>query len=533
VRCTVGIASHWDRAKPITLGTDTSLAVRILEAKLTAFVHVLRFNMNESVNVLGSMLEKGADKSDTTRELMIPPSVVVPTLEKHLLLDGFRIVVDLEKSCGSRLVDAASGRSWVDFYGFYGSMAVGFNHPRFAQPEVRSDLLRAAQTKVANSDVYSTAYATFVKVFNRVMGLPGLDRYFFIEGGALAVENALKAAMDWKVRKNMTTGRGTRGTEILHFERAFHGRSGYTLSLTNTDPRKTDLFAKFNWPRVPSPRIDFALLEPLRTETVMSAERHAEAFIREILDSRACDIAAIIIEPIQGEGGDNHFRGEWLATLRRICDEYILLLIFDEVQTGHGTTGRNWCCEHFNVLPDLLAFGKKAQVCGVMAGPRLDEVPENCFRLPGRINSTWGGNLLDMVRATHCLQIIEEENLVENSRLMGNAFLAKLQELSAQEPLIAAPRGRGLMVAFDLPDSQQRDAFYQGLYEIGLLALRCGERSIRFRPSLDITSEAVSEAIEIIRAQCRRMRGRGRIARVLDESAPAKRKPRLSKGTRM
>ena len=354
------------------------------------------------------------------------------------------------------------------------------------------------------------------------MGLPGLDRYFFIEGGALAVENALKAAMDWKVRKNTATGRGIRGTEILHFERAFHGRSGYALSLTNTDPRKTDFFAKFNWPRIPSPRIDFALPEPLRTETVIDAERHAEALIREILDSRSCDIAAIIIEPIQGEGGDNHFRGEWLATLRRVCDEYELLLAFDEVQTGFGTTGRNWCCQHFNVLPDLVAFGKKAQVCGLMAGPRLDEVPENCFRLPCRINSTWGGNLLDMVRATHCLHIIEEENLVENARSMGNAFLAKLRELSAQEALIAAPRGRGLMVAFDLPDPQQRDAFYHGLYEIGLLALRCGERSIRFRPALDITIEAVSEAIEIIRKQCRRMLGSGTVGHLKRESTPAK-----------
>src|SRR5206468_11056813 len=88
----------------------------------------------------------------------------------------------------------------------------------------------------------------------------------------------------------------------------------------------------------------------------------------------------------------NHFRGEWLQTLRRICDENEMLLIFDEVQCGMCVTGRNWCSEHFGVLPDLMAFGKKAQVCGVMAGPRLDEVKENCFRVPSRINSTWGGN---------------------------------------------------------------------------------------------------------------------------------------------
>src|SRR5882672_2615089 len=136
----------------------------------------------------------------------------------------------------------------------------------------------------------------------------------------------------------------------------------------------------------------------------------SESEIRDFIDQRGIDICAIIIEPIQGEGGDNHFRGEWLQRLRKICDENEMLLIFDEVQCGMGATGRNWCCQHLNVLPDLLAFGKKAQVCGVMAGPRLDEVADNCFRLPGRINSTWGGNLTDMVRSRFCLEIIERDN---------------------------------------------------------------------------------------------------------------------------
>jgi L-lysine 6-transaminase len=435
----------------------------------------------------------------------VPSESVLAALERHVLLDGFRIVVDLDRSHGCHIVDAVSGREILDFYAFYGSMPVGFNHPWFDRPGTKTDLVRAARVKIANSDVYSVPYATFVSLFHRVMGLAPLERYFFIEGGALAVENALKAAMDWKVRKNLAAGRGPQGTEILHFEHAFHGRSGYALSLTNTDPRKTDHFAKLNWPRVPSPHIDFTLPEPGRTQDVIDREKQAEARIREVIATRAADVAAILIEPIQGEGGDNHFRGEWLATLRRLCDEYDLLLIFDEVQTGFGATGRNWCCEHFGVLPDLLAFGKKAQVCGVMAGPRLDEVPDNCFRLPSRINSTWGGNLVDMVRATHCLRIIERERLVGNARERGDVFLAELRKLADSEPLITAPRGRGLMVAFDLPDKALRDQFYAGLFEIGLLALRCGERSIRFRPALDVSAEAIEEALELLRAQCRRM----------------------------
>ena len=270
---------------------------------------------------------------------------VLKNLEQHILLDGFRIVIDLEKSRGSYLYDAASGRRLIDLYGFFGSMPVGFNHPRFDDPDVERDLLRAAKAKVANSDIYSESYAEFVDTFARIVGLPPLERYLFIEGGALAVENCLKAAMDWKVRKNTEAGHGgDRGTEILHFRHAFHGRSGYTMSLTNTDPRKTDLFAKFDWPRVSCPCLDFSLPESERERDVIAREKKSEQEIRDYIRDRNIDIGAIIIEPIQGEGGDNHFRGEWLHTLRRICDENEILLIFDEIQCGMGATGRNWCC---------------------------------------------------------------------------------------------------------------------------------------------------------------------------------------------
>src|SRR6266702_2808098 len=390
------------------------------------------------------------------KQKAIAPSKVLETIEQHVLLDGFKVVVDLDQSRGSYLHNAVSGKRLIDLYGFFGSMPVGFNHPYFDQPEVQRDLLRAAKVKIANSDVYSAGYAEFVRTFERVVGLAPLERYLFIEGGALAVENCLKAAMDWKVRKNLAVGHGERGTQVLHFCRAFHGRSGYTMSLTNTDPRKID-------------------------------------------------ICAIIIEPIQGEGGDNHFRGEWLQTLRKICDENDILLIFDEVQCGMGATGRNWCCEHFKVLPDLMAFGKKAQVCGVMAGPRMDEVEDNAFRLPSRLNSTWGGNFTDMVRSTHYLRIIEQERLVENAAKVGAYFLDQLRDLESRMPsgLISAARGRGVFLAFDLPDAKTREEFWHGFFDLGVLTLRSGENSIRFRPALDISPEIIDEAMELMRKYCR------------------------------
>jgi L-lysine 6-transaminase len=436
---------------------------------------------------------------------VVAPAHVIAEVEKHILVDGFKLVVDLEKSRGSRLVDAVSGRSLIDFYSFFASMPVGFNHAWFDSPSVQADLLAAARVKVASSDVYSVALATFVKTFERVMGIPGLDRYFFIDGGALAVENALKAAMDWKVRKNLAAGRGERGTEILHFTGAFHGRSGYTMSLTNTDPRKTDLFAKFPWPRVSAPFIDFSLAGKERRQNVIEKEKEAEAQVRRIIAERGADIAAIIIEPVQGEGGDNHFRREWIKTLRRICDEIDILLIFDEVQTGMGVSGKNWCCMNFDVWPDLLAFGKKSQVCGVMAGPRLDEVKQNVFRLPGRISSTWGGNFCDYVRATHFLRIIEQERLVDNARDQGACLLSELQKLADKYSVITSVRGRGLLLAFDLPSRDMRDRFWTGAFDLGLLLLRGGDRSIRLRPVLDVPDDAIDEALKIIDGECRRL----------------------------
>src|SRR5258706_10156403 len=381
--------------------------------------------------------------------------------------------------------------------------------PRAFKSQLFSNISFFFFNDTATTEIYTLSLhdALPIYTFARVMGVPSLDRFFFIEGGALAVENALKSAMDWKVRKNLAAGKGERGTEIIHFEHAFHGRSGYTMSLTNTDPRKVQYYARFPWPRVPAPAIDFSLPAKRRMQAAAEQEKAVEKKIRDILAQKGTDIAAIIIEPIQGEGGDNHFRGEWLQTLRKICDESDVLLIFDEVQTGMGLTGRNWCCEHFGVFPDLLVFGKKAQVCGVMAGPRLDEVADNVFRLPSRISSTWGGNFTDFVRATHYLRIIEQEKLVENARVEGDLFKTGLQDLERKHSFVTAVRGRGLMLAFDLPDTASRDAFWKGAFELGLLVLRCGDRSIRLRPVLDLKEDVIESALRIMDKQCRRLAG--------------------------
>jgi L-lysine 6-transaminase len=336
--------------------------------------------------------------------------------------------------------------------------------------------------------------------------MPEYLRYaFFIEGGALGVENALKVAFDWKVRKNFARGyQEERGRQVIHFRRAFHGRTGYTMSMTNTDPVKTNYFPKFSWPRITCP----AAIFPLNEENLAEVERQEAIAVQEIkraIIDNPDDIAALIIEPIQGEGGDNHFRKEFFVELRTICDESDILLIFDEVQTGIGLTGKMWAHQHF-VKPDLLAFGKKTQVCGMLSSTRIDDVKENVFHKSGRLNSTFGGNLVDMVRFTKVLEIIEEENLVENARVVGEHLLKGLWKLEQEFPnLISNSRGLGLMCAIDLPSPEKRDELRKGCYNHGLVLLGCGERTIRFRPALNITNEQIDEGVGIIRRALKEM----------------------------
>ena len=375
----------------------------------------------------------------------IPPERVHETLARHLIADVLPLVFDLERSHGSWVVDAANGEEYLDFFSFFASLPLGFNHAAFRTPQNEERLLRAALHKPSNSDVQTVELAVFADTFARVAMKPPFEHLFFIEGGALAVENALKTAFDWKVRKNIAAGRGEIGTRVLHFLQAFHGRSGYTMSLTNTQPVKTAYFPKFDWPRVRNPKLRF----PVGEEELRRVIGEEEAALREIDEAfrrHPHDIAAIIIEPIQAEGGDNHFRSEFFGALRDVADREEALLIFDEVQTGFGLTGKFWAYEHFGVTPDIVSFAKKAQLGGIMAGPRIDEVADNVFKVPSRLNSTWGGNLLDMVRCSIILEVVEKDGLVERVSGLGPELLARLEALADEFPgLVSNVRGRGLL----------------------------------------------------------------------------------------
>jgi L-lysine 6-transaminase len=432
----------------------------------------------------------------------LTPDLVHDALRRSMLVDGFDLVLDLTASRGSTLVDARTGQGYLDLFTFFASSALGMNHPALGQdPLFREELLEAATNKPSNSDVYSVPMARFVETFARVLGDPGLPHLFFVEGGALAVENALKVAFDWKSRLN--EGRGldpALGTKVLHLEHAFHGRSGYTMSLTNTDPVKVARFPKFDWPRIPSPYL-------AERRDVVAAEQVALAAARAAFERSPHDIACFVMEPIQGEGGDHHFRPEFLQAMQALCHEHDALFVLDEVQTGCGLTGSAWAFQQLGVQPDVVAFGKKTQVCGVMAGGRVDEVPDNVFAVGSRINSTWGGNLTDMVRARRILEVVEDERLVERAAALEPVLLGLLRDLAGRHPAVADVRGRGLMCAFTLPDTAVRDRVLSSVRDDErVLLLGCGRRSVRFRPALTVSEDELSRGVaaldRVLAASC-------------------------------
>lgn len=434
-------------------------------------------------------------------ELTVSPEQVNEALSKHILADGFDLTYDIEKSQGCYIYDSKYNRKLLDFFTCFASVPLGYNHPKMMNDEgFKKNLLAAALANPSNSDVYTQQYAQFVETFGKI-GIPDyLPHAFFIAGGGLAIENALKVAMDWKVQKNFQKGyKEEKGFKVLHFERAFHGRTGYTLSLTNTSPEKTKWFAKFDWPRVKVPTVRFPLHEA-NLQLAIETEAASINQIKQAFVDNKDEICAIIVEPIQSEGGDNHLREEFLIQLKELADENESFLIYDEVQTGVGLTGKFWCHQHYSekARPDILAFGKKMQVCGILVGDKVDEIENNVFNVSSRINSTWGGNLVDMVRSTKILQVIEEDGLCENAANVGEYLRENLLALAYRFDIIGNVRGKGLLCAFDFKDNLMRNAFIEQGMEENVMFLGCGQQTIRFRPALNITKHHIDEGLEVI-----------------------------------
>ncbi|QGK68673.1 L-lysine 6-transaminase [Allosaccharopolyspora coralli] len=423
----------------------------------------------------------------------------VDALRTQVTGDLMDIVVDLDSGNGCRLRDLRDGTEYLDMTMFFSSAPLGHSHPGLHTAEFEASLVRASRVRPSNPDFATVEQADFAATLTRVYGDPALPLLFFIDGGGLAVENALKVAFDWKTKHNAARGIPMRGSRVLHLERAFHGRTGYTMSLTNTDPNKVRDYPMFDWPRIPSPAVDPGT--DWDRDELLPAELAALDAARQALYRHGAEVACFVYEPVQGEGGDRHLRPQFLKAMQQLCHEHDVLTVADEVQTGGGLTGHAWAYQGLGLEPDLVAFGKRVQVCGVMGGRRVLDIPENAFREPSRISSTWGGSLVDMVRATRILEIVEDENLLDHARAMGDQLLAELTDLAVEFPqLVGKARGRGLMCAIDFHDPAMRaEALRVAREQHRTLFLPSGTHTLRFRPPMSVRADELNEALAAFR----------------------------------
>ncbi|ANY06015.1 aminotransferase class III-fold pyridoxal phosphate-dependent enzyme [Pseudonocardia sp. HH130630-07] len=436
------------------------------------------------------------------------PAGTIDRVRNGLVGDFLPLLVDLERSSGSHLWDDVRGGPVLDMGMFFSSAPIGHNPAAVRTPAADRALGAAARTKPSNPDFATSVLDTFVTDFRRVMMPDAMTHLFAIDGGALAVENALKVAFDWKGQVADVTDPAE--LTVLHLRRAFHGRSGYTLSLTNTDPAKTRGYPVFDWPRVAAPaRGEDGGPDPdgdeLTAEEVAAVEE-----VTRILAADGHRIACFVYEPIQGEGGDRHLSGRFLRAVEALCVRHEVLTVADEVQTGGGLVGRRWAHEALGLQPDLVAFGKRLQVCGVMGGRRVCELRTNAFVTPSRISSTWGGSLVDMVRFSLLFGEIERDGLVERADRTGPVLRAGLDRLVAGSGrLLSAPRSRGLWGAVSVATPALRDAVAAwALDEGSCVLLPCGTRSLRWRPSLLVTEEELTRSFDVVDSALRATGGR-------------------------
>ncbi len=377
------------------------------------------------------------------------------------------------RGAGAVLEDV-DGNRFLDF-----NAGIAVNAAGHAHPAVTAAIHEQADACLhyCSSDFYHPVYADLCE--RLAASAPMADsRVFLANSGTEAVEGAIKLARHHTGRPN-----------IIGFYGAFHGRSLGSLSLTSSK-------AKY--------RSGFGIVTPgsYHAPFAYDGELTGADYIEQVLFERMTepgDVAAVFVEPVQGEGGYIVPPAGWLAALRDLCDRHGILLVADEVQSGIGRTGKMWAIEHDGVVPDIITAGK-----GLASGMPLSAVIARGDIMqwaPGKHGSTFGGNPVACAAAMATLDLVDGE-LAANATAVGDHLISGLRELSARQPMIREVRGRGLMIGFDLPDHETAEALEQECFQRGLLVLTCGQRAVRLAPPLVVSVAQADAALAIIGDAC-------------------------------
>ena len=374
----------------------------------------------------------------------------------------FNIRINFKKSKGSYIFDKNKRKRFLDFMGMYSSLPLGYNHKIFNK-SFKREIEKVSPLKVVNCEILSDEYDNFFNKFKKFTSLDSYTNYAFTCTGALANEAAVKTAMWYKGPKK--TG------YILSLKNSFHGINSVgniiTTRFPGIDLRQDNLPGELVWPQAKN--IDQAI---------------------KIIQSKDKNLQGIIIEPIQATFGDNYLAKNKLLKLRRICTEYDIPLIFDEVQTGFGSTNKVWYFQHLGIEPDIVTFGKKCQVSGIMVKQSHSKV----FEFPKRLSVTFDGELIDMIRCKYIIKAIEKYNLLERGKFLSKYFTDKLKSLKKFKSV----RSTGLLFCLDFNSKYKRDVFVDELYKNGMICNPTGDMSVRMRPNLAVTKKEINKALEII-----------------------------------
>jgi 4-aminobutyrate aminotransferase/(S)-3-amino-2-methylpropionate transaminase len=412
---------------------------------------------------------------------------------------------DARRSLGNYAVDV-DGNTLLDVYGHIACVPVGYNHPALLEAFRSEKFAWLAGWRPALGVAPPPEWVDLVEGPLMRCAPKGHDRVMTVTTGAEAVENALKAAFAWKMRRRRD-GRpwsaddlaavmknhqpGVHELKVISFEGAFHGRTLGALSATRSKAIHKLDFPAFDWPVVPFPANRFPL--DAHVEENRALEARVLAQIEDVLRAAEGTVAALIVEPIQGEGGDRHASASFFRALRSLLTKYEAAFIVDEVQTALGATGTFWAHEqwHLEEPPDVVTWSKKFQLGGLHL--RADFVPTEAYRL----FNTFLGDPLRAAQAEVILDVVARDGLIDHTRRTGELLVAGLADLCARYPAVfSQPRGLGTFAAVDVRDAATRDRILDGVRQIGLEAGGSGDRSIRFRPALVFGARHVAEAME-------------------------------------
>ena len=373
----------------------------------------------------------------------------------------FNIKIDFEKSHDSYLYDKNTDKQYLDFFGMYASLPLGYNHKIFDTTQYKEEMLRLSKWKVNNCEFVSDETIEFDNVFSRYAGKGAYKHFHYSCTGALAVEAAIKACMEYK--KHLEP-------QIISFHNSFHGINSYGGFITSRFyPATTKLDG---------------IPEPYSTKLNMNLEEVYE----ELMKGRT---TCIIVEPIQCSAGDLHHDRIFFVGLKELGKLFKVPIIHDEIQIGFGTTGHLWHYEHLKVEPDIVVFGKKTQLSGIMVKEEFGQIfdKQKCTKL----EVTWDADVLDMVRCKYIIQAYEKYDILKNVIEQSDLLLSGLSQIRQIQNL----RNCGLIIGFDMSTQTERDMLVRKLYTHGLICNRTGERSIRLRPNLNLSAPEVDMALEI------------------------------------